>query len=377
MDETSVRLWPGARTGLSASSPSDTLQIPALPLEQRVSLREQRGAISIVGFICDDNTIQPMLPQFIIANKRIVPRSAAARFQAHRSDTVQLIHRQSSWLNAPTLRQLFRELGRALRAAAPDRFVILSMDACPTHLASSVLLQLAREKIHIVPIAARTTKWLQPMDVAAIRPLKAHIRAAYEREQLLCQSAVVPVSDALEIIAAAARDVLGGQAWQKAFQLCGMTDRPPTSRRFLRAMQVSDTWAIPNALPSLSQIITLLPKRRFVPVEHLFPLLMEKDKPREPRAPLSSPRSSAPGHAGVATLSQSERPWFGRTRSTSAVGVPPAATAEAPAVIRAPELPPADLMGSPPPRPRSLVPVARPWPPGRAPVAASLRRPAP
>lgn len=67
-------------------------------LEQRVSWRAEPGALSYVGFMCDDPTVQAVPPQVLVTNAWLVPRAVAER-----ADRICLLSRRSSWLNAEPL----------------------------------------------------------------------------------------------------------------------------------------------------------------------------------------------------------------------------------------------------------------------------------
>ena len=75
MDETAVCLYQGARRGNVFISRA-TERIQHGPLGAR------RTYLSHVAFICDDSTIQPLLPQFLIANRHTIDDVQLAEVRA-------------------------------------------------------------------------------------------------------------------------------------------------------------------------------------------------------------------------------------------------------------------------------------------------------
>lgn len=281
MDESSFRLWPGVRPGVIAR-PRLPGRASSRDLEQRVSLRAQRGAVSFVAFVCDDVEVQALLPQFVVANERLVPAECLkGRALDRQTGRLRLLRQKSSWLTAPVLARILGEVGRALQPVASRRHILFSMDACPVHLSHVVLQTLGRLRMHFVPIASHMTRWLQPCDVAVFRALKARQRAEYERQQLLTGRIELPPGEALTVIERAAQAVLRERDWGRAFSLCGLGLTLPTSRRFQSALGPDGCPQVTAELPSLAQLAELLPRRREVPVGDLFAGLLRRGGPRD------------------------------------------------------------------------------------------------
>ena len=315
MDETSVKIWPGARPGCVAMPHSTAAG--AAEVEQRVPLRAQRTAVSVVAFITDDEEAQRLLPQFIVVNKRTLTVTQARAWHTAAHAPVVLLRRDSAWLNAPALMTILRKVGHALGSLVDTRRVILSMDACPVHLHSRVLQTVAACGMHILPIAAQATKFLQPLDVGAFLPFKERYRALYAREQLLAHRGELPADTALRLLADAARQVLVSGTWRQTFRRCGFGSRRPTSARFRRALGPEPMPLLIAKLPSLADLQSLLPRRREVDVSDLFPLFLHPEGlPEHPRAdrayrrrpppPLALSRSAADA-AGLPQPPRSDR----------------------------------------------------------------------
>ena len=106
LDETAVCLHPGRGKGNIFVSKSQA----RAGVRQRVPKWKRRCYMTHIGIICDDPSLQAVLPQFIVANERT--------FQARRLPTlarasprnVTLIRQKSAWSNAALMRRVVREL---------------------------------------------------------------------------------------------------------------------------------------------------------------------------------------------------------------------------------------------------------------------------
>lgn len=330
MDESSFRLWPGVRPGAIAR-PKLPGRAQGRDLEQRISLRAQRGAVSFVAFVCDDVTVQALLPQFVVANERLVPADCVrGRALGRRTGQLCLLRQNSSWLTAPVLARILGEVGRALQPIASRRHILFSMDACPVHLSHVVLQKLGSLRMHFVPIASHMTRWLQPCDVAVFRALKARQRAEYERQQLVTGRTELPPAEALTVIEAASKAVLGERDWRRAFSLCGLGRTLPTSRRFQHALGPEGCPEVRAELPSLAQLADLLPRRREVPVGDLFAGMLRRGGPRVTADPVETDLMvGEPCAAGVDSPStpvpDGPATTFPAASSSSELAAPPSA----------------------------------------------------
>ena len=323
MDETSLKLFPGVEAGCVASSERHG---PHRPVEQGVSLRAQRGALSYIAFVTDDRAVQERLPQVLVSNARLVPETAAREFAADRSDRVFLLRQKSSWVQAKTLARIVRLLGACLQPVAAGKFFILSMDACPVHITGVVLRAVASVGVHFMLIPAQATRWLQPCDVAVFRTLKHRIRRRYLELQVTRARAELEVADVLRVFATAITEVISGGVWAPAFSLCGLHEGLPSSKRFRLALGPEPLPATPPALPSLAQLQCVFPRRREIPIDLLFQNLLHPVPVGLHRLHRRSETEGARRPSGE----MAGRPWQGRTRTTSrashaAAGVPPTA----------------------------------------------------
>ena len=89
---------------------------------------------------------------------------------------IKLWRRDSAWMNTLSVCQVVREISMALKKYQNTHQVILSMDACKSHMNRLVWLTAARMGFMMFGIPALTTGFLQPLDVYAIAQLKNKLR---------------------------------------------------------------------------------------------------------------------------------------------------------------------------------------------------------
>jgi hypothetical protein len=243
------------------------------------------------------------------------------------------------------------------------------MDACPVHISQAIVRTAHRLGYHYHLIAASTTKWLQPLDVAVFGPLKHRLRALFAQRQLELRRAELTAAEMWPLLARACEEVLRARGWSDAFRRCGLLGGCLRSARFQRASAVAAPPVVPTELPTLPQLQTLYPRNEYIPVDALFAPLHREPVERVARL---SPAVARPSpSAASAGPSNPEGPWLGRLRSSSRASLESSQPESA-----SPEHPPSRLLT--PARARSrLSPVAvslpLPWPARAAPPQPAVR----
>ena len=182
-----------------------------------------RGSFSHVAFICDNTEIQPLLPQLILGNSRVLRKQDLDVLQPSLPDNVYLIRAKSSWLDAATFVAALTWLARALTPFQHTHDILLLMDCCYVHLHRDVLRAARKADIKVCFVPKTTTWLLQPCDTHLFRRYKAYLRRAYQAVQLRTASQDVPAVDLLRILIEIIRHVLQGIPWAKAFADNGYT----------------------------------------------------------------------------------------------------------------------------------------------------------
>ena len=81
---------------------------------QNVSLAKRRSGFTHVALICDDTSLQPRLPQFLIGNEAIFPVAKLESMRPTLPPNIRLWRRKTGWVTAEMMRDIVRELSAAL-----------------------------------------------------------------------------------------------------------------------------------------------------------------------------------------------------------------------------------------------------------------------
>ena len=258
LDETSIVLNHDGQKGV-VTSPADNRVV----LVNKKS--KQRGTLTHVVLVCDDNEIQPLLPQMIIGNEHVLRVRDMNELAPDIPKNVFLVRAKSSWITVPLLIVLFEMLRKSLDAKNVTKHPVLLMDACPVHLHAHVWRAARRQRIYLCFVPASLTWLVQPLDVVIIRKLKAFVRAHYKRTQVQHATACVDLVHVVRILVRAIAKILQGQTWNSAFDDCGYaasgTGVKSQIWSFFAKAGCPNT-AVPDEQPSNEQLLNILPKKR-------------------------------------------------------------------------------------------------------------------
>lgn len=281
LDESSIKLDHDVRHGLLTGA--------AKKLAKRCNLRRQvpkavsRTAYSLVAVICDDAEIQKTLPQFIVVNKKLCTEAIYRTLLPKLPANMRFWRRSSSWLDIECVCKVIKEIAKALGDRRNTHQVILSMDACKTHMNRQVWMTAARMGFMMFGIPAKVTAYLQPLDVYAFAQLKNKLRRA---SQILCiQTGASYTSLGVSILALsdAISEVLLGKSWQLAFERLGHSGHQTSlSEQLLANLQLDHTPLVAGGFPSLADLTLCFPQRYEIDIDAVFAgvLRVSNDLPR-------------------------------------------------------------------------------------------------
>ena len=132
-----------------------------------------RGTLSFVAMICDNPSIQPRLPQFILGNEHILRVQDMQDIAATLPENVFLVRRKSSWVDHIFFCSVLELLRAAVSKVEPRMQIVMLLDASPVHTHDLVLRTAKRVRIRICLLPASSTWLLQPCDTNLFRKLKA------------------------------------------------------------------------------------------------------------------------------------------------------------------------------------------------------------
>ena len=172
LDETSVRFFYEPRLGLRRPRG----QVPRTGFARKATRGQLRKAFSHVAILCDDTSVQPYLPQVLLANERTVSAELHRRWASLPGCNAKLWRGKSAWINDKVFAKIIRELGKVLRVRAGGRQAILLLDAHKCHFCRHTLAACRDYDIWPVIIPARMTGLLQPLDTHVFSRFKMFLR---------------------------------------------------------------------------------------------------------------------------------------------------------------------------------------------------------
>ena len=134
-----------------------------------------RGCCTLVVTLCDDPTLQPLLPQYVLSNGRWLTKRLVGACRAL-PPQLQVRLSNTSWNTAVQM----CEIVTSIRAALPEDVApVLLMDCASCHLEASVVSLCKRLGMPICPIPPGLTWLLQPADTHCFARLKCDFRRKY------------------------------------------------------------------------------------------------------------------------------------------------------------------------------------------------------
>ena len=268
LDETAVRLYMDPVRGLIVTGAEGPGGKPL----RSASRRQQRTCLSHIAIVCDDTSVQPLLPQIIVGNCKTVLKSMQRRLAPQLRENVILLRRKSAWVNADLMVNVLKVLGRVLQPFTDERQPILLMDACPSHLAGKVFRAAARANIWVIIVPAKLTGLLQPADTHVFYRYKMYLRRYMENIVIASASGAVNIEDVILGINKGIRYVLQKYAWSGAFDANGFSAGQHHSRsKIWRAMGLyRDNVTVSSDMLTLEQWQSIWPGGAQIPFGDIF-----------------------------------------------------------------------------------------------------------
>ena len=213
----------------------------------------QRKAITHVAVICDDATLQPFLPQIILASTKAVPAQDVRYWRPLPKCGAELWREKSAWINAQVFVRILRRLGARLREKAKGRQAILLMDAHSVHTSPIVLAEARRQKLWIVIIPASMTGLLQPLDTDIFSRFKAFFRTELQRWMLEGPNVEIKAVALLHALQVAIKGVLQRHPWSPIFKKNGFGSEFDVRSSILETLELRSPPPLPTSLPNLQQ----------------------------------------------------------------------------------------------------------------------------
>jgi len=322
MDETSIRLYQKPGHGYMVkvarkqkrSAKSLTINVPKGQL---------RGTFTHVAMICDDDGLQPHLPQFLFINRDQISQTEFDSMQQEWHPNVRAHRVVNPWMTNDKMKIVLKGLADAIAAKSERRRVVLCADAHKTHIAASTWQSAAAHRFFYFIIPPKLTWALQPCDTHLFAIFKNRLSTTCQQLAIANGRRRWDITLLLKALNTTIGDVLNKRSWRKAFDDLGYRgNQQDVSKRVLEKVDLIERPEVPNDIPALETLMSCFPLRASIPIGHVFSAVLQADRVRQELAQRRPPEAETPE---LPSSSGSRGPHLhlvrlGHSRSLAAVG---------------------------------------------------------
>ena len=262
--------------------------------------------------ICDDSTVQRVLPQVIILSKGLITAGDCREAQENLPQHMYVWHADKCWMTTDLMTRLVKLLSTTLKQHFPEVNIVFSADAYRAHLTKPVWRSMAAARILYCLIPARMTPVLQPCDVAVFAVLKRSLARKIQILEVTRPSGTISTKDLICAVGETVESIIRMKCWKKTFDDCGLVGHQRlVSARVLGKLSLRNPILMPHTLPSLAQLKDIFPARTIIPIDGVFATIrrmMSADAESIPRMTMTRIDSEPHG----------PEPWSARLRRTRA-----------------------------------------------------------
>ena len=292
LDESVMKLNYGQNRGLLI----DRRHLPPNHKHRReqVSSADAKAALTFIGFITPDSSIQPKLPQIILGNKHKLTLGLVAELTALKPENFRIWREESSWTCKSIMCRILTLLNTCLAEYKGTHQVILVLDVASCHYHSSVLAYATRLGIRLVFVPGRLTWLLQPLDSHCFARLKLRLREKWLSLATESETGTVSYKTWLCAVFEIVPSVLCGLKWKPAFKANGLLGEHLVSDRILEQVGWAKPPVVPGCILSEEQLKSVFPKRAKVSRNSLFSWhLKPKAKPKAKAGAMAVAKAAA------------------------------------------------------------------------------------
>lgn len=268
-DETSIRLFQDAKRGFLVRAARVQKQA-AKSLARDAAKGQLRGTFSFVAMICDEEQIQPLLPQHIFMTTSQISEVNLEAVKATMLPNMHVHRSESAWTTVDKMKVLFKTLADAIRRCQGKWRVILMADTYKAHISKGVWASAAAHGIFYCLVPAKMTWCLQPCDTHLFASFKHHLSLACQRRALR-NAGKLDIFLVLDALKDTVRLLLNRKCWRRAFADLGYRGtQHAISAKCLERLELAAAPAMSNDIPSLQQLTACFPKGSDIPIGHVF-----------------------------------------------------------------------------------------------------------
>ncbi|CAE8724718.1 unnamed protein product [Polarella glacialis] len=228
---------------------------------EQASRNDMRGNVTHMAFICDDSSVQPLLPQIFLGNHSKFTIRLLNSVAGQLPPNIHLWRQESSWNSHSTMRKALGILHRALQPIASTHSIILILDIARVHIHHTIYQHAKQCGIRLLYVPARLTWLLQPCDTHLFARFENELRRQWHEERCQSESGIICSAGWLHIIAQAIRVVIQGNKWRNSFSETGaIDDQAGLLKYILGHMGLLELFAAPSTPPPLEDGRRIFPK---------------------------------------------------------------------------------------------------------------------
>ena len=232
-----------------------------------VKLSARRGALTYIASICDDPTVNDLLPQILLGNPHQFVLRTIRAVQSELPANIFLWREESSWNNARIMQKYIDLLCSRLGGILEERTVFLVVDMAACHIQPSVHSHALEQGVRMILIPAGMTAVLQPLDVYVFSQFRSKMQELWLDCKGAAEDGEVTLALWLKVVSNAIQLIIAGKNWRRAFQRVGlMSGQSLLSAKILEALGWSSCPAVPEILPAVGQASAMFPRRSRVNV---------------------------------------------------------------------------------------------------------------
>jgi len=168
VDETALPYFTGGRPGFRMKTSEKQLKDRMV---EQSSLSLRRCHCTLISAVSTDPAVQKVLPQILLPNFARQKKAwrRASLIESHTG--VRIMLGTNGWSTCKSMRDYFKII-KATVCDITSKPIVMVMDCHPSHIATSTIHWLSRQKWHTLLIPAKLTYLLQPLDACVFRRFK-------------------------------------------------------------------------------------------------------------------------------------------------------------------------------------------------------------
>lgn len=242
----------------------------------KASLSTRRTAVTFIAAISSDPFVNQTLPQILLTNKSQISKLVLEEFakDTEFSKSLTVWRETSSWVNSAIMVRYLHALSETLDCS--NRTVVLFWDMATPHLDDSVYCTARDLNIRIIPVPAKCTPYLQPLDCFVFSHFRQAMATSWVTSKGSFPEGRMSKIAWLKVVAEAVRKVILDPDWSLAFQRTGILDQQKHLSKTIMTRMGWTAGAAPASLPTVAQAAACFPRSRRI---HVAKWLYWKDTP--------------------------------------------------------------------------------------------------